>query len=208
VTGYWRAAPPATWTPDARLAAFLDAGRAPVYVGFGSMVYRGDRHRLARELAEPLLERGERVLVVRGWALGDDELRGTSDVFFLDDYEGPWHSWLFERVKAVIHHGGPGTVGAALHAGRPQLCCPFAMDQPFWARRAWGLGVGPEPLPMRSWSVPAWRQRVSRLLSDDAIQEKAIVIAGRLSAEDGVARAVEAIHDLAEGRLPGARRSD
>ena len=37
VVGTWFLAPPDDWRPDADLEAFLVAGPAPVYVGFGSM---------------------------------------------------------------------------------------------------------------------------------------------------------------------------
>lgn len=201
VTGYWRLAPPAGWAPHASLRDFLDAGPPPVYVGFGSMVYRGDRARLTRDLVRPLLERGERVLLVRGWALSGEEFGESDGVHFVDAYEGPWHSWLFERVRAVVHHGGPGTFGAALHSGRPQLCCPFAMDQPFWARRAEALGVAPPPLPISRVSAVAWRARLDALLGGEAHGDAARAMALRLASEDGVARAVEAVEHIArEGR--------
>ncbi|MEU4539861.1 nucleotide disphospho-sugar-binding domain-containing protein [Streptosporangium sp. NPDC023825] len=50
-------------------------------------------------------------------------------------------------MAAIVHHGGSGTTGAALAAGRPQVICPFVADQPFWAARAHAAGVAPAPLP-------------------------------------------------------------
>lgn len=207
VTGYWRLEPPAGWAPDPALAAFLDAGPPPVYVGFGSMVHKGDRAALTRRLVTPLLDRGVRVLLVRGWALDDAAIAAGAPVHFIDAYEGPWHSWLFERVRAVVHHGGPGTFGAALHAGRPQLCCPFAMDQPFWAHRAQALGVAPPPLPLPSFSTGAWEARLTSLLREGRHADTAREVAGRLASEDGVARAVEAVERVAARRLPPRRGS-
>ena len=32
----------------------------------------------------------------------------------------------------IVHHGGSGTAGAALAAGKPMLICPFIFDQRFW----------------------------------------------------------------------------
>lgn len=196
VTGYWRLAPPPEWAPAPALASFLDAGPPPVYVGFGSMVHRGDRAALTRQLVTPLLDRGERVLLVRGWALSDAALAAGASVHFIDAYEGPWHSWLFDRVRAVVHHGGPGTFGAALHAGRPQLCCPFAMDQPFWGRRAEALRVAPPSLPLSSFSTGAWENRLEALLGDERHADAARAVARRLATEDGVAQAVEAVERL------------
>ncbi|KAK7833840.1 sterol 3-beta-glucosyltransferase ugt80a2, partial [Quercus suber] len=39
-----------------------------------------------------------------------------------------------------------GTTAAALHAGIPQVVCPFMLDQFYWAERMFWLGVAPEPL--------------------------------------------------------------
>lgn len=202
VTGYWRLAPPPGWAPDPALTAFLEAGPPPVYVGFGSMVYRGNRAALTRQLVTPLLDRGERVILVRGWALSDEAIDAGAAVHFIDAYEGPWHSWLFERVRAVVHHGGPGTFGAALHAGRPQLCCPFGMDQPFWARRAEALGVAPPSLSLSRFSTRAWEARLDALLGDERHADAARHVSQRLASENGVARAVEAVEGLVPGHLP------
>ncbi len=196
VTGYWRTGVPCSWQPEADLVDFLHTGPPPVYAGFGSMVYRGNRKRFTKELVHPLLERGERVLLVRGWALDDTDIAHHRDIHFIDAYEGPWHSWLFERVKLVIHHGGPGTFGAALHAGRPQVCCPFAMDQPFWSRRAAALGVAPDPIPIREWSPRQWESKVTAVLDCPSYATQADALARRLRAEDGVKTAVTAIEQM------------
>ncbi|KZV20791.1 hypothetical protein F511_30433 [Dorcoceras hygrometricum] len=39
-----------------------------------------------------------------------------------------------------------GSTAAALHAGIPQVICPFILDQFYWAERMFWLGVAPEPL--------------------------------------------------------------
>jgi sterol 3beta-glucosyltransferase len=41
------------------------------------------------------------------------------------------HAALFQRVSAVVHHGGGGTAAAGLRAGRPSLVTPFWFDQYF-----------------------------------------------------------------------------
>ena len=37
VTGYWFLDAAADWTPPAALMKFLNSGKPPVYIGFGSM---------------------------------------------------------------------------------------------------------------------------------------------------------------------------
>lgn len=203
VTGYWHARPPDGWAPDPALASFLEAGPPPIYVGFGSMVYHGNRRSLTRDIVRGLVDRGERALLVRGWALSDEDVRDDDRVHFVDAYEGPWHAWLFERVKAVVHHGGPGTFGAALAAGVRQVCCPFGMDQPFWAHRAAGLGVAPAPLSMRSWSADAWVGRVEAILGNTSFADQA----RRMADEDGTGAVLRAVEKISQGRLPSGAES-
>jgi sterol 3beta-glucosyltransferase len=52
-----------------------------------------------------------------------------SNVFILGNVP---HDWLFERVSAVVHHGGAGTTAIGLKKGCPTVVVPFFGDQPFW----------------------------------------------------------------------------
>ena len=49
---------------------------------------------------------------------------------------------LFRRVAAVVHDGGAGTTTTATRAGVPQVVVPQWADQPYWASRVAGLGIG------------------------------------------------------------------
>ncbi|MFE9560160.1 glycosyltransferase [Streptomyces sp. NPDC006487] len=121
----------------AELVTFLEAGAPPVYVGFGSMAVRGGEQ-AARVAIEAVRAQGRRVLVGRGWAelgLVDDR----DDCFAVGEVN---HQQLFARVAAVVHHGGAGTTTTAARAGAPQVVVPQLADQPYWAARVAGLGIG------------------------------------------------------------------
>ena len=126
--------------PDERplpagLEAFLGAGPPPVYVGFGSMRAPQD---IARVAIEAIRAQGRRVLLARGWAdlaLIDDQ----DDCFAVGEVN---QQALFGRVAAVVHHGGAGTTTTASRAGAPQVVVPQWADQPYWASRVAGLGIG------------------------------------------------------------------
>jgi len=128
--------------PDARplpaeLAAFLNAGPAPVYVGFGSMPH--EALKAAAGLAiQAVRGLGRRILLAHGWAglaLADD----GDDCFAVGEVN---QQALFGRVAAVVHHGGAGTTTTAARAGAPQVVTPQIADQPYWAAQTARLGIG------------------------------------------------------------------
>src|SRR5262249_49952472 len=121
VTGYWELGPPPDWTPPPALEAFLAQGPPPVYVGFGSMPVEN----IAQEITDALRAANVRGLLAHPLETTAPDMRTIGDI--------P-HSWLFPRVAAVVHHGGAGTTGAALIAGKPSVVMPQGVDQPFWAR--------------------------------------------------------------------------
>lgn len=121
----------------ADVEAFLQAGEAPVYVGFGSMAMQGSSD-AARVAIEAVRAQGRRALVSRGWA----------DLSLIDNQDDCLavgetnHQALFPRVAAVVHHGGAGTTTTAARAGVPQVVVPQLVDQPYWAGRVATLGIG------------------------------------------------------------------
>jgi sterol 3beta-glucosyltransferase len=139
VTGYWPLGPAPGWTPDPALERFLAAGPPPVYVGFGSMPL-ADTDRMAAQVVGGLRAAGVRGLLAG--ALGE-ALIPADDMLAVRDVP---HEWLFSRVAAVVHHGGAGTTGAGLRAGRPTVIVPQAVDQPFWAREVHARGASPRPV--------------------------------------------------------------
>ena len=131
------------YDPPQALLDFLDAGEAPIYVGFGSVVAE-DPAALTRTVFTALSRAGARGIVSEGWAhLGGGPL--PSNVYMVGDSP---HDWLFARCRAVCHHGGAGTTAAGLRAGLPTVIVPFFGDQFFWGRIIADAGAGPEPIPI------------------------------------------------------------
>lgn len=119
VCGFFFRDPP-LYDPPADLAAFLEAGPPPVYIGFGSIVV-DNPDELTANLLEAIALSGVRVLLSSGWSkLSTSDL--PSNVFPLGDCP---HEWLFQRVAAVVHHGGAGTTACGLKYSRPTTIVPF-----------------------------------------------------------------------------------
>lgn len=128
--------------PDERalpedLEGFLDEGTPPVYVGFGSIAVQEPKE-AARVAVEAVRAHGRRLVLQKGWAelaLTDD----GDDCFVVGEVN---QQTLFGRMAAVVHHGGAGTTTTATRAGAPQVIVPQIVDQPYWAERIAGLGIG------------------------------------------------------------------
>ncbi len=188
VTGYWFLPPVTNWTAPSDLLAFLTNGSPPIYVGFGSMTLP-DPERLARIVLEAADKSNQRVLMASGWGgLAASDIPSHAHIL-----ESAPHEWLFPRCAAVIHHGGSGTTGAGLRAGKPTLVCPFFGDQPFWGQRVYELGVGPRPIPQKQLCVENLAVAMRQIATDAKMREKAHALGEQLRREDGVARAVNII---------------
>ena len=190
VTGYWFGEHTSTsgWQPEPELRRFLDEGPPPICVTFGSTVDR-DPEGLARILGEALRRTGRRAVVVTGWS-------GLAEPDLADNVHVAAHvpfDWLFDRVDAVVHHGGAGTTALALRAGLPQVVVPSALDQPFWAGRLHTLGVSPAPLPRRELTA---ERLVAALSADDHdMRRRARHLGDLVAAEDGTGAAVRIIEE-------------
>lgn len=143
ITGYWFLDPASAWTPSQELEHFLAFGPPPVYVGFGSMPTQ-DAAGLTRLVLQALERVGRRGVLSLGWG-GLEKTDVPKSVHLLE--QAP-HDWLFPRCAAVVHHGGSGTTHEGLRWGCPSVICPVLLDQPFWGRRVYGLGAGPEPIAL------------------------------------------------------------
>lgn len=126
---------------EPEIQTFIDAGDAPIYCGFGSMpdLEAQDTLALLLRVHKTL---GERII----YCPGDNQL----DVPDLPDgvlvIRGAPHHRLFPQMKLIMHHGGAGTTLAATRAGTPQFVIPHFVDQFYWGRRVYQLGLGPKPL--------------------------------------------------------------
>jgi sterol 3beta-glucosyltransferase len=172
------------------VVTFLASGPPPVYVGLGSMSGR-DAARLTALVLDALRRAGRRGILLSGWAgLGEQDV--GDDICVVRDIP---HDWLFPQVSAVVHHGGAGTTGAGLRAGKPSVLLPFFADQPFWGRRVHQLGAGPRPIPQKRLTVEGLAAAIRIATTDPHMAGKARMLGERIRAEDGVERAVGLLRD-------------
>jgi sterol 3beta-glucosyltransferase len=99
-------------------------------------------------------------------------------------------------MAATVHHGGGGTTFAAIAAGRPQVVCPFVIDQVFWADRMHELGVSPAPIPQGRLAVERLAGAIRTATTDGAMARRARKLGSLVSAEGGTADAVAIIEGI------------
>jgi len=182
----------------AELTAFLDAGPPPVYVGFGSMRAPQD---IARVAIEAIRAQGRRALVARGWA-GLAPVDDRDDCFAVGEVN---QQALFGRVAAVVHHGGAGTTTTAARAGAPQVVVPQWADQPYWASRVAGLGIGVTQ-DVRALTTESLSAALRTTLAPQA-RARARAVAGTIRT-DGAAVAARLLVDAVSRERPPVSASD
>lgn len=101
---------------------------------------------------------------------------------------------VFPQAAVVVHAGGIGTGFKAMQAGAPQIVMPHAHDQRDNALRLERLGVA-RLLPQRA-GAAALRRALCLTLADDSMKAKAVDVAAQANAENGVARACDAIEQV------------
>lgn len=121
------------------LDAWLDAGSAPVFFGFGSTPV-ADPSAMLHDVARLTRERGVRGLICAGWSdfgAGGAELPDHLHLANNVDFDA-----VLPRCRAAVHHGGSGTTASVLRAGLPSVIAGVLADQAYWAWRVEKLGAG------------------------------------------------------------------
>ena len=177
--------------PAPELVEFLTAGEPPVVISFGSMLHK-DKSAMDQILLEAIRLSGYRAIIQQGWSgLAACDL--PPDVYSADYIS---HSWLFPRAACVVHHGGAGTLAAAIRAGVPSVIVPHKYDQPLWARDAHSLGYTVPPIPLSNVSADRLAVGIAMTLATPRFHEAAVKWSEQIKAECGTRKAVRLIEQL------------
>jgi len=191
ISGFYFLSLASSFTPEPELAAFLQAGPPPVYIGFGSIVV-DDPNAMTKLIFEAVKKSGIRALVSKGWGgLGADALGIPDGVFMLGNVP---HDWLFKHVSAVVHHGGAGTTAAGIALGRPTVIVPFFGDQPFWGAMVARAGAGPPPIPYKQLTSDKLAAAITEALKPETLA-KAGELGAKIKEEIGTEEGGKSFHD-------------
>ncbi len=111
------------------------------------------------------------------------------------------HAAIFPACRAAVHHGGAGTMAAAMRAGIPMLVLWFWLDQPLWAAAVERLKVG----STRAFSASTLDSLVADLrsiLTPQCLARAREVAAQMTKSAESVARTADLLEDAARlGRI-------
>ncbi len=166
---------------------FLDDGEPPIIftLGTASVHVAGKYFGAAAEAAALL---GKRAMLVAGRReyVPADLPKGVRAFTYAP------YSRVFPRAAANVHHGGIGTTGQSLRAGRPVLVTPMSHDQFDNAARVKRLGVG-DRMNFASITPVRLAKSLAHIIQDATINEAAQALAPRVAQEDGAGVAADAI---------------
>lgn len=179
---------------SADIEAFLEQGSPPVVFTLGSFVARSrnDHYRVVAAAARQV---GRRALLLAH----EDDVAALREELPADVHVAAYapHSLIFPRACAVVHHGGIGTTGQALRAGRPQVVTPFLGDQPDNAGRLRRLGVA-RSVDGETMTANALARELDIVLKQDQYAAQAETLAATVRREDGAGAAARRIAAVIE----------
>ncbi|MEY2970843.1 MAG: hypothetical protein RLZZ599_1216 [Bacteroidota bacterium] len=148
------------WTPSSELISFLDQYPNPLYVGFGSMI-NAQPETVAKAIIATSKSLNQAIIVNTSWGGIEINEALPENMFAVNDIP---YDWLFERVCAVVHHGGSGTTHSALRYNKPQLILPHIADQFLWNKLIHKAGIGPLGFPIKKFSKERLETKIKELL--------------------------------------------
>ena len=192
VTGYWYHPEDIDdYEEPEGLSGFLTSGDKPIFVAFGK-AESPELAKLQVMMLQALKMTGIRA-IVQAFQIPEKERVNTDQLYFIDEVP---YAYIFEKVRAVVHHGGNTTNGLGLRAGLPTLVIALALDQYFYGRMDHHLGCGPEPLYIRKRMCTVHEIAVSlKELVSGKYDQAAESVSRQIRMENGIESAAKAIEE-------------
>ncbi|MBX7431921.1 glycosyltransferase [Mycobacterium sp. Y57] len=179
---------------DDEMTEWIAEGKPPIYFGFGSMPVESPESALDM-ITEVCADLGERALISSGsWQL--DRPTPSADIKVVGAVN---HARVFPQCRAVVHHGGAGTLAAGLRAGRPTLVLWVGADQPIWAAQVKRLGVGTARRFSKT-GPTSLKAALQATLSPQAAVRAEALATQMTAPSEGVRKAADLLEDAARRR--------
>jgi len=179
-----------SWQMSPSLQQFIADGDKPVFVSFGTMA------QLAPERSRELVTQATRKAGVRAIfqsKCGSEQEGRDGDLYLLR-----WapHDQLLPLCRAMVLHGGAGTIHAALRGGTPAVVVPFIFEQGLWGDLLYRVGSATKPLKFWKANAETLANRIEEAIRSEKMQQRAADLARVVAHEDGTGTAASLIREL------------
>ncbi|GAB1543488.1 glycosyltransferase [Scytonema sp. NUACC21] len=168
------------------LEQFLESGTPPIVFTLGSSAVLNPGNFYAESIVAAQSLGYRAVLLIGKNPLPSSLPKGIVAFDYLP------YSRIFPHAAAIVHQGGIGTTGQALHAGRPMLVVPWNHDQPDNAARLVRLGVA-RMISRNEYTSTRAITELNKLLNEPNYTVKASEIGRQVRLENGTHIACNAI---------------
>lgn len=187
---------------DDEVAAWIAEGTPPIYFGFGSMRVESPAETVAM-IGDVCARLGERALICAG-VTDFDGVPQYDNVKVVPEVN---HAAVFPTCRAVVHHGGPGTLAAGMKAGVPTLVLWISAEQPVWAAQVIKLKIG-KARRLAGSSKKTLFKDLRTILAPEYVARARQIAARMTPAKVSVTTAADLLEDEARRHRPVAAASD
>ncbi|ORV29841.1 glycosyltransferase [Mycolicibacterium confluentis] len=186
---------------DDEVLSWIAAGSAPILFGFGSIPVKSPAEMMDM-ITSACAELGARALVVAGWS-DMAGLRVPDDVKLVTSVS---YAAVFPQCRAVVHHGGAGTIPIGLRAGVPTLALWLLPEQSFYGGQLKRLGAGYARRFAKT-TPKTLVKDLTRVLESDCTQRARALGSQMSDAAVSCRRAADILEEYARRDSPQRRRS-
>ena len=182
VVGYNERQKANNWQPDKALSHFLQTYQKITFITFGS-ISNTDPKKKTNAILNVLIKHRIPTIINTSWGGLIQPDNHPEHIYFLNNIP---YDWIFPKVYAVVHHGGSGTTHSALKYGCANLVIPHFIDQFFWDKTVYNLGVRPKGVSIKKLNVVNFEKILLDLLKNKKYKIKAESIAENMENEKNV----------------------
>ena len=179
VVGYYERNKSNQWEANRNLLHFIDRYEKIVFISFGSMV-NNQPEKKTRAILQVLTQHQIPAIINTSWG-GLLELDDQPEhIHFVSNIP---YDWIFQRVYAVVHHGGSGTTHTTLKYGCANLIIPHIVDQFYWNNNISQLGAGPKGISIKHLNAKNFEPILLDLLQNSKYKQRAQEISQKIQLE-------------------------
>ncbi|MCK8645506.1 glycosyltransferase [Mycobacterium colombiense] len=182
---------------DDEVASWIAEGTPPIFFGFGTVSVESPADALAM-ISAACAQLGERALI----GSGRGEFSNIPHSGHIKVVGAVNFATIFPACRAVVHHGGSGTMAASLRAGVPTLILSTDINQTLWGLQVKRLKVG-TARPFSATTRETLTSDLRTILSPQYVARAREIATRMTKSSESVAIAADLVESLARSKRAG-----